>query len=170
MRKILLILILILLPNVNALAISPTKLEFKLDSDEMQEKEFFIYNNNNYKTNYLISSNKWFTFYPGNTIELNPNSNAKVKAVLKPINAETGNYESKIYIKEIIEGKGITLENGLAIKAFIDILYGDESDSALIKEEDKSEIKVSKIFSNHSFILLGIVLALALANLIKRFK
>lgn len=169
MRRILLILILILLPTVNALAISPTKLEFKLDSDEIQEKEFFIYNNNNYKTNYSIVSNKWFTFYPGNTIELNPQGNTKVKAVLKPVNAEKGNYESKIYIKEIVDNKGITLENGLAIKTFIDVLYGDESDSNLI-EEDKSEIQVNKIFSNHSFILLGIVLALALANLIKRFK
>jgi len=168
MKSIFLVLILIL-PTVNALAISPTKLEFKLDSDEMQEKEFFIYNNNNYKTNYSIISNKWFTFDPSNTIELSPQSSTKVKAVLKPVNAERGNYESKIYIKEVMNNKGITLENGLAIKTFIDVLYGDESDSNLI-EEDKSEIQVNKIFSNHSFILLGIVLALALANLIKRFK
>src|SRR3989338_1869778 len=115
MKSIFLVLILIL-PTVNALAISPTKLEFKIDSDETQEKEFFICNNNNYKTNYSIISNKWFTFDPGDNIELNPQSNTKVKAVLKPTNIEAGNYESKIYIKEVINSKGITLENGLAIK------------------------------------------------------
>ncbi len=97
------------------IAVSPDRLDFDLDGNK--EKEFMVYNPNDFKVEYFFSSknnDNLFEFIP-DEIKIKPDSYKKIKIKLNE-DMKIKNYDDIIYIRESSDNN---IKTNIAIKVHI---------------------------------------------------
>ncbi len=132
--------------NVYGFGISPTVFDIELNNGETIEKEFFILNDKEYKlfnvSSYGIDFFNFSNFY----LEVDKGTEKEVKFLIKaPYDIISGNYEGRIYVKEIknTEG-GLSLEPLLGIKVNINVISNFSEDNErtnIYLKDDDQQIK-----------------------------
>ena len=123
MRFIIFLFIFLLLAftTINAIGVSPAKLEFDILSKEIPvEKQFTIFNTQDIETDYLVyttSYEDWFEFIP-QKVSIPAGKSTNIKVIVNiPQNVNSRTYQTNIYIKQI-DSKidQISLSPAVAIK------------------------------------------------------
>jgi len=91
--------------TVNAIGVSPARLEFDILSKEVPvEREFTLFNTQDIETNYLVyttSYEEWFEFIP-DKVSVPSGESTKIKVIANiPKNVNSDKYSINIYIKQI---------------------------------------------------------------------
>lgn len=123
MRFIIFLFIFLLLAftTINAIGVSPAKLEFDILSKEIPvEKQFTIFNTQDIETDYLVyttSYEDWFEFIP-QKVSIPAGKSTNIRVIVNiPQNINSKTYNTNIYIKQI-DSKidQISLSPAVAIK------------------------------------------------------
>jgi len=176
------LLFLILISEVFAIGISPGSLDLEADRGEIIQKDYYLYNTQEEDKEFriFVEGFDWFSFYPNN-IKIEPNSKAKIRIILEiPSNISSGIYVGKIYFKEKIDNAlninpGVIIPYNLSVDG--DLISYSELDQRVIyhsamvfEQEVKETIKKEKIkLETTLFVILGIIVIILLAFVVKRF-
>ncbi|MFH1456314.1 MAG: hypothetical protein ABIF40_05180 [archaeon] len=118
---------LILLPTVNALAITPTNLDFgTVQRGDFVERELMVFNNLNENVNIKLTSDSDFITFSENDFSLNITDKKLITIKSEPYLTD-GNYSNLIYITELSETQqALNIVNTIAIPDSINIKGGTE--------------------------------------------
>ena len=138
--------IFLFLPNVFGFGISPAKFDINLNNNDYIEKEFFILNDKDSTRKFNVSS-YGFEYFNFTELILDIGGNSEKDVIFRinvPYETVSGNYEGRIYIKEILENNGgLNVDNllGVKINLIVDSDYLEES--VKINTEQKNNEKKS---------------------------
>jgi len=118
---------LILLPTVNALAITPTNLDFGIiERGETIERELMVFNNLNENVDIKLTSDSDFISFNENEFSLDLTNKKLVTIKAEPYLSD-GNYSNLIYITELSKTQqALNIVNTIAVPFTVNIKGGTE--------------------------------------------
>ena len=181
MKIIYFLFFLLFLPNVFGFGISLSKFDINLNNNDYIEMKFFILNDEENNRAFNISS-YGFEYFNFTELILDIEGNSEKEFIFRinvPYETVSGNYEGRIYIKEILENNGgVNVDNllGVKINLIIDSDYSEKNVKINTEQKNNEEKADFEIKENLGlevilfYLLIAIVLVLCFYKILVCLK